>query len=432
MDQSILYSQSAFPNFSYSPGMVQDGTGNYQYFGNYNALSYPQSFHVPAIKSENGAREEARLGSCHTALFDWNRYPHIQFSNQVGAHSSGDPSPEGRTEEEDVSVSEGRPSSTPSPNSPMMPSYGQYWHHPSWQQGNPTNQPHTLPSQTPSDGGDEKPQQSHHGPTASLESGVSNTEDEEVPSAISSQAERGLTSPSLTNASIGPGTEEDGMTLEEMEEFAKELKQKRVALGYTQGDIGHALGILYGKMFSQTTICRFESLQLTFKNMCKLKPLLEQWLGEAENNDNLQEMIHKAQIEEQNRKRKMRTCFDSDLKGRLEGHFMCNQKPGTRELTEIAKELNLEKDVVRVWFCNRRQKEKSKYRMSKGLELVGGASPGPFPSDHITFAPIPANSQDYGLTSLLPNHAPFYAPPFPRNDLFPHMAPGISMGVLTG
>nr|AAA49997.1 XOCT-60 [Xenopus laevis] len=426
MDQPILYSQTSFPNFTYSPGVVQDG-GNYQYLGNYNAPSYPQPFfHVPVIKSEFGAHEEETPGSCHAASFDWNLYPHFQISNQAASNSSGDPSPEGRTEE-DGSVSEGRSSSSPSPNSPLVPSFAQYWHYPSWQQGNLTNQPHTL-----FDGGDEKPQQSRHSPTASLGSGASNTEDEEVPSAISSRAERGLCSPSPNNASCGPGTEEDGMTLEEMEEFAKELKQKRVALGYTQGDIGHALGILYGKMFSQTTICRFESLQLTFKNMCKLKPLLEQWLGEAENNDNLQEMIHKAQIEEQNRKRKMRTCFDTVLKGQLEGHFMCNQKPGARELTEIAKELSLEKDVVRVWFCNRRQKEKSKFRMSKGHEFVGGASPGSIQSEHISFTPIPANSQDYGLASLHPNRAPFYPPPFPRNELFPHMAPGISMGVLTG
>ena len=39
-------------------------------------------------------------------------------------------------------------------------------------------------------------------------------------------------------------------------------------------DVGLALGTLYGNVFSQTTICRFEALQLSFKNMCKLRPLL--------------------------------------------------------------------------------------------------------------------------------------------------------------
>ena len=43
-------------------------------------------------------------------------------------------------------------------------------------------------------------------------------------------------------------------------------------------------------MFSQTTICRFEALQLSFKNMCKLKPLLQRWLNEAETSDNPQDV----------------------------------------------------------------------------------------------------------------------------------------------
>lgn len=45
-----------------------------------------------------------------------------------------------------------------------------------------------------------------------------------------------------------------------------------------------------GKMFSQTTICRFEALQLSFKNMCKLKPLLQKWLNEAETSENPQDV----------------------------------------------------------------------------------------------------------------------------------------------
>ncbi|XP_068944330.1 POU domain, class 5, transcription factor 3-like isoform X2 [Petaurus breviceps papuanus] len=85
--------------------------------------------------------------------------------------------------------------------------------------------------------------------------------------------------------------EEDTPTSEELELFAKELKHKRISLGFTQADVGMALGTLYGKMFSQTTICRFEALQLSFKNMCKLKPLLQRWLQAVENTDNPQEVV---------------------------------------------------------------------------------------------------------------------------------------------
>ena len=52
-------------------------------------------------------------------------------------------------------------------------------------------------------------------------------------------------------------------------------------IGFTQGDVGLAMGKLYGNDFSQTTISRFEALNLSFKNMCKLKPLLHKWLDDA-------------------------------------------------------------------------------------------------------------------------------------------------------
>lgn len=55
-----------------------------------------------------------------------------------------------------------------------------------------------------------------------------------------------------------------------------------VIVGFTQGDVGLALGRRYGTDFSQTTISRFEALNLSFKNMCKLRPLLKEWLEDAE------------------------------------------------------------------------------------------------------------------------------------------------------
>lgn len=44
--------------------------------------------------------------------------------------------------------------------------------------------------------------------------------------------------------------------LEELEHFAKQFKQRRIKLGFTQGDVGIAMGKLYGNDFSQTTISR--------------------------------------------------------------------------------------------------------------------------------------------------------------------------------
>lgn len=88
---------------------------------------------------------------------------------------------------------------------------------------------------------------------------------------------------SLSNAPRAPEpSPEETTDLEELEQFAKTFKQRRIKLGFTQGDVGLAMGKLYGNDFSQTTISRFEALNLSFKNMCKLKPLLQKWLDDAD------------------------------------------------------------------------------------------------------------------------------------------------------
>lgn len=135
--------------------------------------------------------------------------------------------------------------------------------------------------------------------------------------------------------------------------------------------MGLALGTLYGNVFSQTTICRFEALQLSFKNMCKLKPLLQKWLEEADSTTGSPTSIDK--IAAQGRKRKKRTSIEVSVKGALEQHFHKQPKPSAQEIATLADSLQLEKEVVRVWFCNRRQKEK---RMTPPMPNgPGGQSP---------------------------------------------------------
>ncbi|XP_051564862.1 POU domain, class 2, transcription factor 1-like isoform X12 [Myxocyprinus asiaticus] len=158
---------------------------------------------------------------------------------------------------------------------------------------------------------------------------------------------------------------EEPSDLEELEQFAKTFKQRRIKLGFTQGDVGLAMGKLYGNDFSQTTISRFEALNLSFKNMCKLKPLLEKWLNDAENQTSDQAMSSPNSlgspglgIEGLNRRRKKRTSIETNIRVALEKSFLENQKPTSEEITMIADQLNMEKEVIRVWFCNRRQKEK--------------------------------------------------------------------------
>ncbi|XP_013774748.2 POU domain, class 3, transcription factor 4-like [Limulus polyphemus] len=153
---------------------------------------------------------------------------------------------------------------------------------------------------------------------------------------------------------------------DDLENFAKQFKQKRIKLGFTQADVGLALGTLYGNVFSQTTICRFEALQLSFKNMCKLKPLLCKWLEEADSSTGSPTSLDK--IASQGRKRKKRTSIEVSVKSALETHFLRQQKPMAQEIASLANSLHLEKEVVRVWFCNRRQKEK---RMTTNVDVAG-------------------------------------------------------------
>ncbi|XP_078451900.1 POU domain, class 2, transcription factor 1-like isoform X8 [Lampetra planeri] len=167
-----------------------------------------------------------------------------------------------------------------------------------------------------------------------------------------------------SGGAASPGIQpEDPRDLEELELFAKMFKQRRIKLGFTQGDVGLAMGKLYGNDFSQTTISRFEALNLSFKNMCKLKPLLEKWLNDTEHipadtspgNQN----ASPSGLEGLGRRRKKRTSIDTHVRVALEKSFLeQNCKPTSEELSMIAEQLHMEKEVVRVWFCNRRQKEK--------------------------------------------------------------------------
>lgn len=58
------------------------------------------------------------------------------------------------------------------------------------------------------------------------------------------------------------------------------------------------------------------------------------------------------------RRRKKRTSIETSIRISLEKAFIRNSKPTGEELTSLADSLCMEKEVVRVWFCNRRQKEK--------------------------------------------------------------------------
>ncbi|XP_021514462.1 POU domain, class 6, transcription factor 1 isoform X4 [Meriones unguiculatus] len=161
------------------------------------------------------------------------------------------------------------------------------------------------------------------------------------------------------------GLDEDGINLEEIREFAKNFKIRRLSLGLTQTQVGQALTATEGPAYSQSAICRFEKLDITPKSAQKLKPVLEKWLHEAElRNQEGQQNLMEFVGGEPSKKRKRRTSFTPQAIEALNAYFEKNPLPTGQEITEIAKELNYDREVVRVWFCNRRQTLKNTSKLN--------------------------------------------------------------------
>ena len=109
--------------------------------------------------------------------------------------------------------------------------------------------------------------------------------------------------------------------------------------------------------------------------MVALKPILYAWLIEAERTAReiklREELMNGAGglqgpggvnggcigSSAADRKRK-RTSIAAPEKRSLEAYFAIQPRPSGEKIAQIADKLDLKKNVVRVWFCNQRQKQK--------------------------------------------------------------------------
>lgn len=142
---------------------------------------------------------------------------------------------------------------------------------------------------------------------------------------------------------------------QQLQDFVAHFKERRTKLGYTQTDVGVELRSVYGAEFSQATICRFESLQLSYDNLCRWKAMLEKWLTLAESRG---PAWSSSQDNLAARKRRRRTTLGPSEKAALERRFLEDDSPTSDDMARIGEDLGLDRRVVRTWFCNQRQKVK--------------------------------------------------------------------------
>ncbi|XP_078032984.1 POU-domain protein pdm3 isoform X4 [Augochlora pura] len=190
----------------------------------------------------------------------------------------------------------------------------------------------------------------------------------------------------------------DGIDLEEMKEFAKVFKMQRLHLGLTQTQVGQSLSATEGPAYSQSAICRlfpsalaaqmyaasqiasqqqatFEKLDITPKSAQKIKPVLEKWMKEAQESV-LVDYRYKSGMGpltefmgvEPAKKRKRRTSFTPQALEVLTAHFKRNTHPNGTDISNLAGRLGYDREVIRIWFCNRRQALKNTVRsMAKNV-----------------------------------------------------------------
>lgn len=176
----------------------------------------------------------------------------------------------------------------------------------------------------------------------------------------------------------------------ELKAFAEDFKTRRIRLGFTQGAVGQSLAEKGYNNFAQSTISRFEQMQLSPANAATIKVILEKWLLEAECPETASNTTDDTFPQMAGRKRKKRAVFAPQTKSILDEFFAQNPRPNRQAIENISNKLDLLPEEVRVWFCNKRQKSKpspslsshrSSFDRESSLSTSSSGVPSPTMSD---------------------------------------------------
>lgn len=211
----------------------------------------------------------------------------------------------------------------------------------------------------------------------------------------------------LTLSSIPP--EEMTPVHHELKAFAEEFKTKRIQLGYTQGAVGQSLADKGYSNFAQSTISRFEQMQLSPSNAATIMTVLKRWLYEAENPDMVSSTSNNTEPLGPPRKRKKRVVYTPQALSVLNSYFQKEPRPNRQIIEIVAEELDLLPEEVRVWFCNKRQKKKSSCDLYEDTYQVEVPSPSPS-SPRSAHSPSPPRTkftiEELSKSSLASNNTP--------------------------
>jgi class 6 POU domain transcription factor len=154
----------------------------------------------------------------------------------------------------------------------------------------------------------------------------------------------------------------DGVDIDEFRDLVRTFKEKRVALGLTQTQVGRDFETLLGsEPYSQTQICRIERLDITPSQAKALEPILQKWLAIADQRycylsaggTLVPVMVNRfvegsAIAPAAGKRRQPRTQFSPETLAILNKHFVLDPTPNAFRIGEVAKEAGLEEHIVKV------------------------------------------------------------------------------------
>ena len=194
---------------------------------------------------------------------------------------------------------------------------------------------------------------------------------------------------------------------DEYKEFAAIFRNHRTRLSYTLDYVITQIFIRFEHPCSSRELEKFEEVQLSLAEVRELKPVLQAWLKDTlasagTSEEGVREVIaHATTSINPRRERKRRRNVDSIIKEQLEEEFRRKRTPSQSEMQAMANRFRTDKDFVRVWFCNRRQRQK---KLEKDLKEAQ-AKQTPIPSSPKATIPSPSHDIMVMVPSIDPRDA---------------------------